>query len=111
MKRSLSYWIVLNVTFLITGCGVGGMWMNGNPSPISIEPHLQKWKKNGMTPDERRDDSFVCGGSRDDDKPFTRGNVEGQMLPGETVWQTRERLGREWVNCMKGKGYVLNQSR
>lgn len=27
------------------------------------------------------------------------------MLPGETIWKTRERISIDWANCMKDKGY------
>lgn len=110
MKNGFVLIMVLCLSFFLEGCGIGGMWMNGNPFPTPTKPHLQKWEKIDMTPEGRRDDSFACGGSRDDDKPFTRGNIESLMLPGETPLQTRERLGSEWVTCMKGKGYILKRN-
>lgn len=108
MKRRTA--LVFCLSFVLTGCGIGGMWMNGNPFPTPIKPYLENWEKNGVTSEERREDSFACGGSRDDRQPFSRGNEKTLMLPGETIWQTRERLGIEWANCMRRKGYHSSNS-
>ena len=83
------------------------MWMNGNPFPAPIKPYLENWEKTGVTPEERREDSFACDGSRDDRQPFSRGNEAVLMLPGETIWDTYTRLGNAWANCMRAKGYAV----
>lgn len=91
--------MLANIFF--SGCSLGFVPTNLE----STKPYLLNWIKEGVTPEDRREDSFACGGSRNDSQPFSRGNEEEQMLPGETIWETRERLGIEWANCMKNKGY------
>ncbi|MBX9800871.1 MAG: hypothetical protein K2Y13_15545 [Burkholderiaceae bacterium] len=107
MRHPVGSSIVFCFSIFLSGCGIGGMWMNGNPFPAPIKPYLENWEKKGVTPEERRDDSFACGGSRDDRKPFSRGNEATLMLPGETIWDTYTRLGNAWANCMRAKGYVV----
>jgi len=96
------------MSILLTACGIGGQWMNGNPNAgKNIKPYLHYWEKSGVRAEQRREDSVVCGGSRSDTHPNSVNDRDEtkQKLPEETIWTTSERLSIAWVNCMKNMGY------
>jgi hypothetical protein len=72
-----------------------------------IKPYLHYWLKEGVTTEQRREDSVSCGGSRSDTHPHGVNDRKEKklMLPGETVWETRERIVKAWKDCMESKGY------
>tara|TARA_R110001583_G_scaffold130834_1_gene282556 strand:+ start:56179 stop:56493 length:315 start_codon:yes stop_codon:yes gene_type:complete len=82
------------------------------PVDRNIKPYLHYWEKLGVMAEQsraekRRVDSVSCGGSRSDTHPNSVNDHDETklMLPGETIWETRERLSIAWVNCMVDKGY------
>ena len=77
------------------------------PVDRNIKPYLHYWEKPRVMAEQRREDSVSCGGSRSDTHPNSVNDSDETklMLPGETIWETRERLSIAWVNCMKDKGY------
>lgn len=77
------------------------------PVDRNIKPYLHYWVKVGVTAEQRREDSVSCGGSRADTAPNSVNDraERKQMLPGETIWETRKRISIAWENCMKDKGY------
>lgn len=98
----------VNFILVLSACGIGGQWMNGDPSAgKNIKPYLHYWVKEGVTSEQRREDSVSCGGSRSDTHPHGVNDRDERklMLPGETIWKTRERISIAWANCMKDKGY------
>jgi hypothetical protein len=98
----------INFILVISACGIGGQWMNGEPSAgKNIKPYLHYWLKEGVTTEQRREDSVSCGGSRSDTHPHGVNDRKEKklMLPGETVWETRERIVKAWKDCMESKGY------
>jgi hypothetical protein len=117
MKRWMNYSYAIYTSVVLTACTIGNGGICGPQTPSAYcdreayeklahpKPYLQYWMKENMTIEGRREDSFECGGSRRDSRPFSRGNEEQLMQPGETIWKTRERLSIEWANCMKNKGY------
>jgi len=92
--------------FLLTGCGIGGHWMNGNPFPEPITPYLHYWEKAGASPETRREDSVLCEGRRSDTEPFPYEYNKKLWLPNEKMAQARRRLANQWKVCMMEKGYV-----
>ena len=104
----MRYAALISVIFILTGCGIGGQWMNGNPSAgRNIKPYLHYWVKQEATMEQRREDSANCGGSRSDTHPVGKNDSEERklQLTSETIWETRERINTTWKNCMKDKGY------
>ena len=98
----------INFILVLSACGIGGQWMNGDPSAgKNIKPYLHYWVKEGVTTEQRREDSVSCGGSRSDTHPHGVNDRKEKklMLPGETVWETRERIVKAWKDCMENKGY------
>jgi hypothetical protein len=70
------------------------------------KPYLHLWEKEGVIqPQDRRDDSANCGGQPSDSNPMRVYNEESLQLQGETLWETRQRLGYQWQRCMLNKGY------
>ena len=104
----MKYLVFISVSLVVNACGIGGQWMNGNPSAgKNIKPYLHYWGKTGVTAEQRREDSASCGGSRSDTHPNSVNDLDERklMLPGETIGKTRERISIAWANCMKDKGY------
>lgn len=51
----MSRFIFLIAIFLLSGCGIGGFWMNGDPSVgKNLKPYGAHWVKDGMTKESRR---------------------------------------------------------
>lgn len=47
----------------LSGCGIGGYWMNGDPSAgRNVKPYGAHWIKEGMTREGRKFDFKECGG-------------------------------------------------
>jgi hypothetical protein len=106
MKRHHLLWAVLCLSFLLTGCGIGGFWMNGDPfAAKNIKPYLQYWEKPGMTPEGRRRDSVGCGAGNTDYVGFNGPSLKNHQRPGETEKETESRLMQDWHTCMRGKDY------
>lgn len=63
MKKTASMKIIyLAMTILsssiLTGCGIGGWWMNGNPNVgrTPFVPEMMYWKKEGISDSMRKND-------------------------------------------------------
>lgn len=127
--------IALTLSLFLSGCGIGGFWMEGVGGQaredylksIAIEygNPLRKWDKPGMTPEERRQDAFNCGGGRgvvspesacwsspkgcpdvSDEVPvFGKNKIKIAQRADETENQTYTRLLHVWQRCMIKKGY------
>ena len=88
---------------LLTGCGIGGVWLDpGNaPSRLSF-PFLSHWIKEDMTRESRRGDSWACGAL-----PTIYAADHGMVTEGRDQGsETDIRLSKQWVLCMKSKGYI-----
>lgn len=95
--------IYLAIALSLSGCGIGGHWMTGDPSAgKNVKPYGAHWVKEGMTRESRRADFVACGGAHD----LNTGYV---IKPGITVQQSFA-ASNEHVNrvlaCMQTKGYV-----
>lgn len=85
---------------LLTGCfGIGGYWV---PPPSPPDPFLSHWIKNDMTKESRRNDSWACGALPTTYAADHAMVTEGANQGGEIDLH----LSRQWVVCMKAKGYV-----
>ncbi len=92
-----------------------GHWMNGNPSAgRNIKPYLHYWVKEGVTPEQRRQDSWDCGAGETkygaDHVAFSRerANAERKLEEKDDI-AARKRLADRWVVCMKSRGYLWPQ--
>jgi len=98
----------INLLFLfLSGCaGIGGYWMNGNPSVgENITPSRDFWFLSGASAQIRSKDWVECGGW-----PTGR-YASSVVLPSESELSAKERsdIGKKkdekTVACMLNKGY------
>ena len=93
------------VAFILTGCGVGGFWMNGNPFPAKPgPPPIEGWNKLDASAEQRIADSIDCGGSSFG-PDFSLEKVQAERVPGEYLMKPSARLNHNWERCMLKKGY------
>lgn len=76
------------------------------------KPYGAHWIKEGMTKEQRREDSWACGAARTAyaaDKPvFDRDQLEKERLPEDkNDYGPDGRLTDRWSSCMQSKGYVF----
>jgi len=96
---------------MLSACGIGGYWMNGNPSAgRNIKPYLHHWEKHGVTSEQRREDSWICGAGATkygaDQVSFSQKQAAAEKQTNEKDdIAARERLREKWKNCMENKGY------
>ena len=89
------------VSNLLTACGIGGFWMEGNPFPTPVKPYLHYWEKSGMTEDRRLSDWLACGGDKDGDFSWK----SRKQLAGESNEQSSRRQRDDHQRCMIQRGY------
>ena len=89
------------VSNLLTACGIGGFWMEGNPFPTPVKPYLHYWEKPGMTEEGRLSDWLICGG--DKDGTFSWDTRKKQV--NESNEQSRTRQSRAHERCLISHGY------
>ncbi|MDB0566671.1 hypothetical protein AB6Q13_02740 [Ralstonia solanacearum] len=97
----------LLILIQLTGCGIGGFWMNGDPSAgKNLKPYLEEWEKPGTSPEMRGQASASCGGGDSDRAPlFTTAQIRAEQRPGEKEIFSYYRLHDNWQRCMLKKGY------
>lgn len=105
MNRRFVLLMVLCFSFTLGGCGIGGMWMNGNPFPTPVKPYLEYWEKPGMTVDSRIQASASCGGGQSNRPEPSQQKVKASQQNGENHGQTYARLFNDWERCMIKNGY------
>lgn len=99
--------IFLLISLGLTGCGIGGFWMNGNPNLSPTYPYGAHWIKEGMTRESRRLDLAACGSIGKEDVRFQQEQLEMARLPNEpndisAYLRLRAQLGV----CMSSRGYT-----
>ena len=97
-----SLFVYVGFAAILSGCGIGGLWMNGDPSVgINLKPYGARWVKEGMTRESRKMDWIACGGEDDLKEHYERksGITNKEFFDGLDAY--RNQL---WV-CMKSKGY------
>lgn len=91
---------------LLSGCGIGGFWMNGDPSGgRNIVPLSDYWSKADSSPEKRRQDWVGCGGT--DKGGYTVATV------GLTDAEALSAFDRKFDGlqyCMMEKGYHYTDS-
>lgn len=107
----MKYMVLICVSLVLTSCGIGGQWMNGNPSAgKNIKPYIQHWVKNNMTEEGRRVDSWTCGAGATvygaDHVAFSKEQASEEKKPNEKDdIAARLRLEEKWKYCMRSMGY------
>jgi hypothetical protein len=77
------------------------------------KPYGARWIKEGMTKEQRREDSWACGAARTtigaDGPVFDRDQLEKERLPEDKddIVGPHGRLTDRWSACMQSKGYVF----
>ncbi len=106
MKYFLSTFSLL-ISLWLTGCGIGGYWMNGNPNLGPVYPYGAHWVKDGMTTESRRHDLAACGSvSGNEDVKFKDEQIQAARQAEEpneinAYLRLRDLLGQ----CMSELGY------
>ena len=106
MKLRKFVWSIPVLCLTLSGCGIGGHWMEGISGQAredylkSIKPYIAYWQKEGMTVEGRRD-WMACGGHPDGGFRLDR----NKRLPSESSDEFRTRLEFEFQRCMLRSGY------
>jgi hypothetical protein len=93
---------------VLNGCGIGGMWMNGDPSVgQNLKPYGAHWIKEGMTRESRRTDLIACGALNGEKVEFPQDQIFKEKKPSEpndiaAYLRLRDKVGV----CMQSKGYT-----
>ena len=106
MKHLFQIIFVLS-SMCLTGCGIGGFWMNGNPNLSPSHPYGAHWVKEGMTRESRRVDLTACGSISHEDVQFPAEQLRMARLPDEpndinAYLRLRDQVGM----CMSSRGYT-----
>lgn len=101
--RRIFFSVYALVVSCLVGCNTqiavtGEAWERLVNSP----PFLAHWTKEGMTKNERREDSWSCGALSTTYAADHGMVTEGVSQGGETD----KRLSKQWRTCMQSKGYV-----
>lgn len=107
--RVLMFGVIASLV-LLTGCGIGGVWLDPSNAPSRPSPpFLSHWIKEDMTRESRRNDSWECGAAPTayaaDHVVFSQEQYDGMKSEVERS-EMRQRLSRQWVMCIRSKSYV-----
>lgn len=87
--------------FILTGCGIGGFWMNGNPNLSESVPLRADWQKDSNSTADLVQDWIECGGD-------SKGWYYVERSPTDTgqSYQSKSSLKHYAIQrCMLAKGY------
>ena len=90
----------------VSGCGIGGMWMEGKPLFLSEYSPPQKfitfWNQPGVNEEQKMQDWLACpGGTRNGGFGYDM----TKQKPDETDAMTMRRLENNFYRCLIRKGY------
>lgn len=100
--------IMLIASILLSGCGIGGFWMNRDPSVgKNLKPYGAHWVKDGMTRESRRFDLVTCGSPSGEVVEFSQDQIAKEKNPSEpndiaAYIRLRDSVGV----CMQSKSYT-----
>ena len=104
--KSLIFYVGLSM--VLSGCGIGGVWMNGDPSVgKNLKPYGAHWIKDGMTRESRQVDLIACGSPNGEKIEFSQDQIVKEKKPTEpndiaAYLRLRDKVGA----CMQSKGYT-----
>ena len=82
MKTLVNYFVLGLVNLVLNGCGIGGMWMNGDPSVgRNLKPYGAHWIKEGMTRESRQTDLVACGALNGEKVEFPQDQIFKEKKP------------------------------
>ena len=87
--------------FILTGCGIGGFWMNGNPNLSESVPLRADWQKDSSSTADLTLDWVECGGN-------DKGWYYVERSPSDTGQSYHEKTNLKYdaiQRCMLTKGY------
>ena len=91
------------MTLHLTGCGIGGVWLEPSNAPREpAYPYGARWVKEGMTRESRKADWIACGGGPDLQDGF-RKLVQPETW--EFFWPQKEAHRKNLWECMNSKNY------
>ena len=100
MKNLFQIIFVLS-SMCLTGCGIGGFWMNGNPNLSPSHPYGAHWVNEGMTRESRSSEFTQCGGYEN-----LREGYEIQPNQSTTdFFKGYNAHVTQVASCMRAKGY------
>jgi hypothetical protein len=106
--RGFLFW-TMALAVLLTGCGIGGVWLDPSNAPSRPpDPFLNHWIKEGITKESRRGDSWACGAAPTVFAAEYARPPEEQLngKVGKKWHDALEQFSKQWISCMKSKGYV-----
>lgn len=87
---------------MLASCGIGGMWMNGDPSVgRNIVSPRDQWQKADNDPTARDADWRACGGA--DSGGYNVATPEGSS--SAVIQQAMSRTFDDMQRCMMSHGY------
>ena len=90
---------------LISGCGIGGVWLEPSSRPLSPSyPYGARWVKEGMTRESRLTDWVACGGGVNLSNGF-RTNIHGELM--RQYLDDMENHSKKLSSCIQAKGYTF----
>lgn len=102
MKMLSGRTLALFLTLSVSGCGIGGHWMTGNPFYADDnKAYINFWKKQNYTKESRMGDWLSCGGNGSGSFSWKT----SAQLPNETSQESRRRQEFAFQKCMLSKGY------
>lgn len=107
MKRLTRTYLLICTSISLTACGIGGFWMNGDPSEgRNVKPYLYYWEKPDMTAQGRKEDWVECGGKSNGNWGPSIKMTNEEKRPNENGTDAAyERLHNEFQRCILKKGY------
>lgn len=89
--------------FILSSCGIGGWWMNGDPSPEMVLPELSHWSKQNSDEKSRLSDWLSCGGNDAGMVKFSP--PKNYKNPGYEDYINGDKEYDAAQACMMSKGY------
>lgn len=90
---------------LLSGCGIGGVWLEPSNRPLSPSyPYGARWVKEGMTRESRLADWVACGGGVNLSNGF-RTNIHGELM--RQYLDDMENHSKKLSSCIQAKGYTF----
>ncbi len=103
MKIFIQHISFIWLSFLLGGCCTLECIAPLSPS----QPYGAHWIKDGMTKENRLDDTVACGSGRTEYVLFSDEKIQAAKLPEDpNDIQAEGRLSKIWAECMRNKGYV-----
>jgi len=90
---------------LLSGCGIGGVWLEpSNRPPSPSYPYGARWVEEGMTRESRLADWVACGGGMNLSNGF-RTNSHGELM--RQYLDEMENHSKKLSSCIQAKGYAF----